>query len=140
MKKKRIRPLAVCVIRDRGRIFVSQCRERSSGQVYYRPLGGAIEFGERSQDAVLRELQEEVGARVTNLRYLGTLENIFTFEDEPCHEIVLVYEADFVDLAIYKKARLRRTDGSPNTALWHPLQAFHNGSAPLYPAGLLELL
>ena len=140
MKKKRIRPLAVCVIRDRGRIFVSQGRERGSGKPYYRALGGAIDFGERSQDTVVRELQEELDAGVTNLRFLGTLENIFTYEGEPCHEIVMVYEADFIDMALYKKARLRRVDGSPNVALWHPLEAFRSGSAPLYPAGLLELL
>ena len=34
------------------------------GQIFYRPLGGVIEFGERGAETVARELKEEIGADV----------------------------------------------------------------------------
>ena len=57
--------------------------------------GNAAAAGQASKAA------EEIGAEICNIHYLGTLENIFTFEGRPKHEIVLVYEADLVDEALY---------------------------------------
>jgi len=62
---------------------------------YYRPLGG-IEFGETSRDAIIREIREELSAEIEDVRWLGTLENIFTLDGEPGHEIVMVCHADFI--------------------------------------------
>jgi len=52
-------------------------------------------------DTVHRELMEEIGAEVKELVYLGALENIFTFDGTPGHEIVQVYDGAFVDSGLY---------------------------------------
>ena len=57
-------------------------------EIYYRPLGGGIEFGEYGIDAIQREFQEELGVDLNNLKYLFTMENIFTLNGNRGHEIV----------------------------------------------------
>ena len=90
MTQHRIRPLALCIFSFRGRILVNEAHDPVKDQSYCRPLGGGIDFGEPSELAVVREIREELGAAVTNLRFLGTLENIFTYLGKPGHEIIQV--------------------------------------------------
>jgi len=139
MSEGRIRPIALCVCRDRKRILVAEFHDRKQDRVFYRPLGGTIEFGERSEDAVRREFIEEIGAELTDLRYLGTLENIFTYEGQVGHEIVLVYDGRLADPALYEKESFQGNDPLPFRAVWKDLDEF-NSRMPVYPDGLIELL
>jgi 8-oxo-dGTP pyrophosphatase MutT (NUDIX family) len=138
---KHIRPVAICVFRRNDDILVIEAFDSVKSQTFYRPLGGGIEFGETSAAAVAREVREEVGAEISQLRYLGALENIFTYEGAPGHEIVHVHEGWFLDRALYAKTRIigAESDGTPFRALWKPLESF-SSVAPLYPDGLKELL
>ena len=142
MEGARIRPLAICVFLREGSILVFEGYDPVKRQVFYRPLGGGIEFGEHSRDAVVREIREELGREITNLRSLGILENIFTYNGQTGHEIVVVYDGAFVDRSIYEQAQLTawEDNGESFTAMWKPLQGFMSGQAPLYPDGLLNLL
>ena len=137
-----IRPVALCVFRRANAILVSRGQDPANGETFFRPLGGGIEFGERSDEATRREIREELGAEVKHLSFLGTLENIFKYKGRPCHEIVFVYDGRLMDDALYAKAVLHGTeaDGSPLEAVWKPLEDFHDDHPPLYPHGLLELL
>ncbi|MFN8372290.1 MAG: NUDIX domain-containing protein [Anaerolineae bacterium] len=142
--KQKIRPLAICVFRDGERIFAAEGYDEVKQQFFYRPLGGRIEFGERSAQTIVRELREEIDAEVSDLRYLGTLENIFTFNGEMGHEIVLIYDGKFVDNTIYEREGMEGHEDDDELgafrAVWRPLSFFREGHAPLYPDGLLELL
>ena len=102
MHAEKIRPIAICVCRDGDRILVAEGRDSKKNQVFYRPLGGMIEFGERGEETVTRELMEEIGATLTDVRYLGTLENIFVYEGRRGHEIVLVYDGKLADRSLYQ--------------------------------------
>ncbi|MEO1602093.1 MAG: NUDIX domain-containing protein, partial [Pseudomonadota bacterium] len=70
----RVRASAV-VIRDRHLLAV-----RHAPDLYWSVPGGAIERGELSQDAALRELMEEIGVagRVTGL--IAVIENQFDYD------------------------------------------------------------
>jgi 8-oxo-dGTP pyrophosphatase MutT (NUDIX family) len=142
--KQRIRPLVICLFRHNGQILVAEGYDPVKKQRFYRPLGGAIEFGEFSQAALVREMREELGAEVADLRYLGTLENIFEFAGAPGHEIVLVYDGRLVDPRYYERpafAGFEPDMGQPFTICWQPLAALAAaGAPPLYPDGLLALL
>ena len=143
MKKKRIRPLAICVFRNNDRILVAEGYDPVKKQTFYRPLGGAIEFGEHSEQTVYRELMEEISAEVTDLKYLGTLENIFVFDGKPGHEIVLVYDGVLKDSGLYEQAVIEGKEADVNEsfmAVWKRLDEFGEGKSILYPDGLLELL
>lgn len=144
MKPRTIRTIAICVILHRDhtdRIIVAEGYDPVKAQTFYRPLGGRIEFGELSRDTVVRELREEIEAEVTSLRYLGTLENIFTYNGEAGHEIVLVYTGNFADPRLYDTEQIhgRGDSGEAFDVVWKPLSDF-NGQTPLYPEGLMELL
>jgi 8-oxo-dGTP pyrophosphatase MutT (NUDIX family) len=142
MKPGKVRPLALCVFRDGDRILVQEGYDPSKNQTFYRLLCGAIEFGERSQDTVARELREEIGARATDLEFLATIESVFTFDGLLGHEICLVYKGALADLSLYRRERIIGAGGGgkPIIAVWVPLDAFRQGTYPLYPDGLLELL
>ncbi|MBV6822129.1 NUDIX domain-containing protein [Pseudomonas sp. PD9R] len=62
MSEQRIRPLALCIFHHRGKILVNRFYDDEKQLSLYRPIGGGIEFGERSADAVVREVQDELGA------------------------------------------------------------------------------
>lgn len=90
----------------------------------------------------MRELHEEVAARAAGVRYLGTLESIFTHEGTPGHEIALVYEVELADRALCEHDRFlgREADGAPLDCVWVPVDVLGDGQIPLYPEGVLELL
>ena len=144
MTTERIRPIAIGIFRRDDKILVFESREHDSkGRIFYRPLGGSIEFGEYGDQTLARELREEIGAEVENVRYLGLCENLFRAPDgQRAHEIVLIYEADLADKALYEKDEMLVTEdtGATFKAFWKSLAFFQRGEAPLYPNGLLELL
>ena len=144
MSNERIRPIVIGIFCREDAILVFESREPDSrGRIFYRPLGGSIEFGEYGHEALARELREEIGAEITNTRYLGLRENLFRAPNgERAHEIVLVYEAELADEALYEKDEMLVTEDSGTTfmAYWKPLSIFQRGEAPLYPNGLLEML
>jgi 8-oxo-dGTP pyrophosphatase MutT (NUDIX family) len=141
MKPEQIRPIVICVFRNEDRLFVTEGYDSFKKETFYRPLGGAIEFGERSRESIVREIREEMGVQIKDLTYIGMIENIFTYDGKPGHEIVLVHEASFVDSLLYKLKSIRLKDnGEWLTAMWKPMADFQSGSAILYPEGLLDLL
>lgn len=143
MKKARIRPLAICIFRRENMIFVAEGFDSTKNESFYRPLGGGIDFGEYAADTIRRELMEEIKAEVSDLQYLCTLENIFSFEGQQGHEICLVFNGRFVDDALNQDdySVIGEDDGDVLfKASWKPIQFFIDGNAPLYPDGLPEFL
>ena len=74
-----IRPLAICMIRRGNAFLVQEFIHAETGNYFYRPLGGGIEFGEYGYYTICREMQEELNTIVTDIRYETMLENIFTY-------------------------------------------------------------
>ncbi len=143
-KKKRIRPLAICIFRSRNRILVMEGYDSIKNEYFYRPLGGGIEFGERGPETICRELMEEIQVEVDpqSLQYLGTVENIFTFNGKRGHEIVLIYDGTLKEPGLYDRAMIvgREEDGKEFRAIWKNICEFGEGRKILYPTGLLEML
>ncbi|MEX2256237.1 MAG: NUDIX domain-containing protein [Acidimicrobiia bacterium] len=136
-----IRVVAVCVVLRDDEILVFEGRDAVEGRTFYRPLGGGVEFGERSAETIVREIREELGIDVRVGRDLGTLENVFTWQSEPRHEVLRVHEADFIDRGMYARDRFDLTEhGEKLQALWLPLADARNGLETLFPDGLLDLL
>ncbi|WP_297839523.1 NUDIX hydrolase [Pseudomonas sp.] len=141
MAVQRIRPLALCVFHRDGKILVNEFYDAIKKERFFRPIGGGIEFGETSAQAIIREVQEELGLPITNIRLIGTLESIFIYNGNPGHEIVQVYDAQFEDVGVYELLYLngQESDGSAFTVRWHEISSFTSKS-PLVPDGLYELL
>ena len=144
MTPNRIRPLALCLFRHEGHILVGNAYDTVKQDHYCRPLGGGIEFGERGADAIAREIQEELRAEIEDVRWLGTLENLFICEGEPGHEIVLIYDAVFADRSLYDRAVLHGYEqdaaATAFTAEWKTLDELASGPVRLVPEGLMGFL
>jgi len=144
MKRDSIRPIALCLFRHAGRILVGGAYDAVKQDHYCRPLGGGIEFGERGAEAIVREIREELGAEIEGVRWLGTLENLFTCEGEAGHEIVLIFDAAFTDRSLYDQTVLHghEQDAAVEafTAEWKSLDELAAGSVRLVPEGLAAFL
>ena len=141
-KIRQIRLIALCICRREDKILVMEGRDSVKDQMFYRPLGGGIEFGETGAEAAARELLEEVNAIVNDVRYLFTLENIFVHEGKPSHEVALMYNGLLADETLYAKPLIEgfEANGERIKAVWKSLHEFDNGHPPLYPSGLLGKL
>src|SRR5262245_6288667 len=137
MKKKRIRPLAICVFRHNDRILVAEGYNSVKDEYFYRPLGGGIEFGENSAETICREVMEEINANVEkdSLKYLGVVENIFHFNGMPGHEIVLIYDGVLKESGLYEQDEIlgKEVNGEEIRAVWKSLDEFGEGKLILYP-------
>ena len=137
-----IRPITICLFQNDGRILVTPINTSGGVLLGYRPLGGGIEFGELGVDCIKREMMEELSAEITNLNFLYIIENIFTYEGEPKHEIVFVYDAQFRDKTLYAKDKLEGYEQEVDDyfkAMWMPVSYFiENPHMPLFPNHLLE--
>ena len=137
-----IRPIAICVFHNSNSILVFEGHDPVKGETFYRPLGGGIEFGESSEATVRRELKEEINVDVGDLRLLGVLENIFMFNGNSYHEIVMVFDGTLTDSGLYAQAEIhgKEANGDDIRALWKSLDEFESGQSILYPDGLMKLL
>ena len=107
MNYKKIRPTALLVAVKNNKILVIDGNDYHKSEKFYRLIGGGIEFGETGEQALKREVKEEINAEIENVKYLGLIENIFNYEGKNRHEIVLLYQANFKDKNIYKKGDMK---------------------------------
>ena len=140
-KSGEIRVLALGLIRNGDRVFISEGYDPAKQQTFYRAMGGGVDFGETSLVALKREFQEEIQAELTNIRYLGCLENIFTYNGQPGHEIIQLYECDFVDPKFYQLEKLEFAEGErKKTALWVDINRFKSRELRLVPENFFQYL
>jgi len=140
MDSATIRVIAICLFRRGGEILVTEGFDTANNRRYARPLGGGVELGETSEQAIVREIREELGAEVQDLKLLGVLENLFKLEGRQQHEVVFVYDGEFEDKSLYLSAEIPLLDGGWRTgAIWRPF-AWFDEQCPLVPVGIEKLL
>ena len=111
------------------------------GQNFWCLPGGRVEPGERAEQTVVREMHEEVGADIDVGKMLWSVENFFSHENRPHHEIGLYFSAAFkpgspmLDLT----KRHRGVEGSKSLEFaWFAREQL--SSLDIRPAFLRELL
>ena len=65
-----IHPCAITLVRRPGEVLLTRQAEWPAGR--YSLISGFVEFGECLEEAAVREVREETGVRVGNLRYVGS--------------------------------------------------------------------
>lgn len=141
-QRQQIRVLALGLIkRGSEEILVGEGHDSAKNQTFYRALGGGVEFGESSRDALQREFQEEIQAELTNVQYLGCVENRFTYEGKPGHELIQFYQCDFANQHFYQSETILGSEGTqPFTAHWVSVNRFKSGELCLVPEECLTYL
>ncbi|MFJ7828285.1 NUDIX hydrolase [Psychrobacillus sp. NPDC096623] len=113
---------------------------QDKGQPYYYVPGGRIRMNEKSEDAVKREIKEELGIEVNVNRMLWVNENFFKEESfhEQFHEVCFFYLLELKDEEVLKKGSKFVVDenGKTHTYYWKSLDEINNIN--LYPQFLKE--
>jgi NAD+ diphosphatase len=89
MAYPRISPAMMVLIRNGDKVLLAL--HTQSAVKRYVPLAGFVEAGESIEEAVHREVFEEVGLRVHNLRYFGSQSWPFP------HSLMIAFTADYLD-------------------------------------------
>jgi len=132
---------AFCVFSRNREILVYEKVDKKTGQAFLRPIGGKIEFGERSSEAIQREVYEETGQKIKELKLLGVLENIFTQAGDLHHEVDFVYDAKFANEDIYNLERIEVREGENlYFASWKSVNELQKSDPPFVPPDILKLL
>jgi len=137
--REQIRGLSVAIIKNKNRILVSPGYDKSKDEHFFRLIGGGIEFGETSLEALHREIKEELEAEIINCKLLTVIENIFTYNDEPYHEICFIYSTEFKNSSLYNQEEFKILD-SPDDGkvIWLDIDEAKNNN--VYPEGVKDLL
>lgn len=131
------------IIYKDGRILAEKLSgKHSKGEgVFYRPLGGTIELGETSIDALKREFMEEIGAEINIVNYIACIENIYSINGITRHELTQLYKAELVNESLYEKESIPvNENGRKSEAKWIPVISFIDEREVLFPAGLENYL
>ncbi|MFB6218013.1 MAG: NUDIX domain-containing protein [Halobacteriaceae archaeon] len=139
MSWREIRPVALGVVCRGEELLLAEHRDPTAGERFYRPLGGAIEFGERGEAALRREFREELGVELAGVEYVETYERVFTFDGTEGHELQRVYEADIVEAWPYERERFEGEEpelGETFPVVWKEPAAL--GEETVYPPELLD--
>lgn len=99
--------ILVSIIRD-GKILLAN--NRNYPDQVYSVLAGFVEYGETFEDCVRREVYEEVGLEVDNIRYFGSKPWPFP------NSMMVAYIAD------YKSGEIRIDEDELNHADWYDLE------------------
>jgi ADP-ribose pyrophosphatase YjhB (NUDIX family) len=103
--------------------------------------GGRVELLEPSQDALIREMREELEVDVRVERLVWVVENFFEYEGKSYHELALYFLMSFLpDSHLNEKSEafVGNEDGLKLIFKWHPLGKLEE--IPLYPTFLRERL
>ena len=106
-----------------GKILAMRDADRSP--YYYLP-GGRVSFGERAEDAVVREMQEELGIQAKVVRPLWLNQAFFTEDVEKTqfHELCIYFLMDITDTDLLSRGdHFTHTEGKRTHAYhWLPFE------------------
>ncbi|QDZ39595.1 NUDIX domain-containing protein [Euhalothece natronophila Z-M001] len=137
-----IRFLVLGLIKDHNnRVFLSEGYDKIKQEYFYRALGGGVDFGESSLKALKREFQEELNAELVNIQYVTCLESIFSFNGQPGHEVIQVYQCDFANPNFYQLEEITFNEGErKKIARWVDLEKCRSRQVRVVPEPILEYM
>ena len=137
------RQAALCIFRREDVFLVAEIRDPLTGVVLHRPPGGGIEEGESPEAAVRREVEEELGIRLTGLRLLCNVDHVWFWKGREVRErawLFLASSSDDERLSRGETPDLVEAGGERIKTLWRFIKDDSEAHPSLCPVNLLELL
>jgi len=117
----RIAPVIMALVRRGRELLLARGPNFPEGM--FSALAGFVEAGETAEDALVREVGEEVGITVTNLRYFGSQNWPFP------HSLMLAFMCD------YAGGEITPQEGEIDAAGWFDLASLPSIPTPFSIAG-----
>lgn len=78
------------VFMNKNKVLLQKCAKDS----YYSLIGGRVKYNETTKQAIIREINEEVGINILekDLILINVAENFFTYNDKKIHELLFIYK------------------------------------------------
>jgi len=132
-RDKEIVVKALCIIEKEGELLLCKGYDSVKRETFFRFVGGTVNFGEKAEEALKREIKEELNSEIENLRFITTIQNIFTYEGKNGHEICFLYKGDLSNKDVYQKKIIPIPDAENFPAEWVPISDVLKGKVRLYP-------
>lgn len=118
-----------------NKIFLSKLKNDE----YWTFVGGKVTYGEATDDAILREYEEEVGVRLQIDKMIAIIENFFDSRGYAWHQYIFFYQLKDDDNALELFEGEREVeDNSDAIYRWFDLDEISN--VPLKPDCSREIL
>lgn len=138
-KFKEIRPIVLGIVKKNNKILVSKGYDKTKNEIFYRSIGGGIEFLENSKEALKREFKEELNIDINVGKFVGISENIFTYNGKNAHELILFYNVGIND-SDYKEKYHIIDDNCETDAIWIDIDKFLDRELKIYPKEIFKYL
>lgn len=100
--------VGVCVLIVKNSKFLMGKRKGSHGEGTWAPPGGHLEFGESIEDCARREVMEETGLKIKNIRKVTFTNDILLKENKHYVTCTVIAEYDSGELAIKEPHKCER--------------------------------
>jgi mutator protein MutT len=138
----KLRGKVIGLATNHGKLLVCEVLDDDQNLKGWCPLGGGIEFGEKAEDALRREIREELQCDIKIIGDPILCENIFQHHGQIGHELIIAFPMALDNKEVYSKNRfqIHENKGSTHWVEWIPLENFKLGKAVLFPGALLDKL
>lgn len=127
-----VRPSVYAIIFNHHQVLLVT---NTTSQRYYLP-GGGIETGESLEEGLHREVKEEAGIDITNIRLITTAEDFFYYDptDTAYHALQFYYQASPCSLDLSTDYQVDQGEDNPQWVQAQSLRPglFHNHGERLY--------
>ncbi len=88
--------VAVFILNEKRELLVCRRKKEPAAGTLDLP-GGFVDIGETAEEAAIREIQEELGLRVTHLRYFSSIPNEYLYSTMIIHTLDLLFIGEVAD-------------------------------------------
>ena len=82
-----------CIIWKNNKILL----HRKKKDFFWNFIGGRVRIGESTNDALKREIREELGCKCEINKMVRVCENFFEFNNQRYHEILMIFKGELLD-------------------------------------------